>query len=301
MIKKSSWVLIALFVISMGLLYSVPQAMAETLNYKVFLHVTQSQMIQIGDAASHWVALIVREGAAALETGEMAWAKGVQTYDVIDGGGPYALYMTLTFQDGSTIITFSKGISEKHIASGHPAETKGTAEIIKGTGRFEGITGTSSASRKQIPPEKGELGPKVLIEGTLTYTLPKKAQATKPGTLKTIKLPSGEEVYDLNGEWDALVENYGPGARFGTYSNVFRITQTGSTFSAILLKDNPPPSEGRAGGPSLQGELEKNGFKQVELVYSTGSVSPSKGQISEDGNKIVVDNGIRLKVTLTRK
>lgn len=301
MAKKSRWVLITLLVISIGLLCSVPQAMAETLNYKVFLHVTQSQMVQIGDVASHWVALMVREGAAALETGEMAWAKGVQTYDVIDGGGPYALYMTLTFQDGSTIISLSKGISEKHLASGHPAETKGTAEIIKGTGRFEGITGTTSASRKQIPPEKGELGPKVLLEGTLTYTLPKKAQATKPGTLKTIKLPSGEEVYDLNGEWDVVVENYGSGARFGTFPNVYGITQTGSTFNAIRMKDNPPPSEGRAGGPSLQGELEKNGFKHVEIVYGFGSLSPSKGQISEDGNKIVIDNGFSVRVILTRK
>jgi hypothetical protein len=53
--KKSSWVLIALFVISVGLLCSVPQAMAETMNHKAFLHVTQSQNVQIGDVANHWV------------------------------------------------------------------------------------------------------------------------------------------------------------------------------------------------------------------------------------------------------
>lgn len=173
MAKKSSWVLIALFVISVGLLCSVPQAMAETLNYKAFMHVTQSQNVQIGDVATHWVALVVREGAAALETGEMAWAKGVVTFDVIDGGGPWTLYSTLTFQDGSTIITLSKGISEKHSASGHE-DQKRTGEIIKGTGRFEGIKGTASALMKQIPPEKGELGAKALSEVTLTYTLPKK-------------------------------------------------------------------------------------------------------------------------------
>ena len=151
----------------------MPQAKAETLNYKTFMHVTQSQMVQIRDVASHWVALVVREGAAALESGEMAWAKGVVTFDVIDGGGPWNLYLTLTFQDGSTIITFSKGMSEKHSASGHE-DQKRSGEIIKGTGRFEGIKGTVSASTKQIPPEKGELGAKVIGEGTLTYTLSKK-------------------------------------------------------------------------------------------------------------------------------
>jgi len=174
MAKKSSWVLIVLFVISVGLLCSVPQVIAETLSFKSFLHVTQSQMVQIGDVASHWVAIVVREGAAALETGEMAWAKGVLTYDVIDGGGPWTLYTILTFQDGSTIISLSKGISEKHSVSSHLEASKRTGEIIKGTGRFEGIKGTVPASIKQFPPEKGELGPKVFTEGTLTYTLPKK-------------------------------------------------------------------------------------------------------------------------------
>ena len=131
MTKKSRWIFVGLFVISVGILCSVPQTMAETLNYKSFSHVTQSQRVQIGDLGSHWVALVVREGAAALETGEMAWVKGVQTFDVIDGGGPWTLYNTLTFQDGSTIITLSKGISEKHQASGHPAESKRTGEIIE--------------------------------------------------------------------------------------------------------------------------------------------------------------------------
>ena len=300
MAKKSRRVLIALLVISVGLLCFVPQAIAETLSVKSFLHVTQSQNVQIGDAADHWVALVVREGAAALETGEMAWAKGVVTFDVIDGGGPWTLYTTLTFQDGSTIITVSKGVSEKHSASGHQ-DQKRTGEIIKGTGRFEGIKGTTSALMKQIPPEKGELGPKVFTEGTLTYTLPKRAQATKPGTLKTVKLPSGEEVYDLNGEWDVIVENYGLLARYGTYPQVFKITQEGSSFTGIRLKDNPPPALGGAGSKCVQGELDKSGFKKIEIIAARAGIIPGKGQISEDGNKINIDVPQRYRFTLTRK
>ena len=126
------------------------------------------------------------------------------------------------------------------------------------------------------------------------------AQTAKPGTMKTIKLSSGEEVYDLSGDWDTFVENYGEQARFGTYPQVFRITQTGNTFNAIRLKDNPPPSPGRAGSPSLRGELERNGFKEVWLIHSGGDSWPSKGQISEDGKKIVVDDGGTARVTLTR-
>jgi len=51
-------------------------------------------------------------------------------------------------------------------------------------------------------------------------------------------------VWDLNGVWDAVVENCGNWALYGTHPNVFRITQTGTTFDAIRLKDNPQPARG---------------------------------------------------------
>ena len=30
------------------------------------------------------------------------------------------------------------------------------------------------------------------------------------GSKKTITLPNGEVIWDLNGEWDVFIENYGP-------------------------------------------------------------------------------------------
>jgi hypothetical protein len=173
MAKKTSWLVVSLFVISIGLLCSMPQAMAETLSYKFLLPVTLRQVVPVGDVPNHGVGIVVREGSVALGTGEMAWVKGVATFDVIKGGGPFISYSTLTFQDGSTVITHNKGISKEHSASG-PPEIKITAEIIKGTGRFEGIKGTVSTWNKAMPLEKGELGEKILGETTLTYTLPKK-------------------------------------------------------------------------------------------------------------------------------
>jgi hypothetical protein len=51
----------------------------------------------------------------------------------------------------------------------------------------------------------------------------------------------------------------------------------------------------------LQGELEKDGFENVELVRGgVGTVSQSTGRISEDGKKIVIDNGRDTRITLTR-
>ena len=127
------------------------------------------------------------------------------------------------------------------------------------------------------------------------------AQAPKPGTLKTIKLPSGEEAYDLNGEWDVIIENYGVWGVYCSYPNVFKITQEGSSFMGIRMKDNPPPSLGRAGSKCVQGELDKSGFKKLEIIGGGGVVVPSKGQISEDGNKISIDAPDHARQTWTRK
>jgi hypothetical protein len=114
---------------------------------------------------------------------------------------------------------------------------------------------------------------------------------------KTITLPSGEVVWDLNGEWDAFVENYGEWLTFGSYPQIEKITHTGSSFVAIRMIDDP---WNQKGSQSLQGELDKNGFKKVQIMAG-GIPLNSEGQISDDGNKIVIDDGRKCRLTLTRK
>ena len=107
--------------------------------------------------------------------------------------------------------------------------------------------------------------------------------------MKTVKLPSGEEVFDISGEWDVYVENLNSLSIYGTYQQVFKITLEGNSFTGIRLKDNPPPSPGKAGSPCMQGEVDKNGIKKIELITSGGARLPSVCKISEDGNKINID------------
>jgi hypothetical protein len=114
------------------------------------------------------------------------------------------------------------------------------------------------------------------------------------GSKKTITLPSGEVVWDLNGEWDAFVDNYG--TRGGSYPQIEKITQTGSSFVAIRMIDDPWH---RKGSQSLQGELDKSGIKKVTLFAASGP-EEAKGKISDDGNKIILDDG-KHRLTLTRK
>jgi hypothetical protein len=126
------------------------------------------------------------------------------------------------------------------------------------------------------------------------------AQTAKPAAMKTGKLPSGEEIFDISGEWDAVVENLGAWARFGTYPQLFKITQEGSSFTGIRLKDNPPPSMGKAGSKCMQGEVDKNGIKKLEMIAG-GEILPSLTKLSEDGNKIDIDASQLARLSLTRK
>lgn len=100
----------------------------------------------------------------------MAWSKTIVLYDRTKGEGSLNQYGTVTFQDRSTIITHTKGTTQAGGTSG-----KVTGEIIHGTGRFQGIKGTSTIPLiKFFPLEKGETGAKSFGEGILTYTLPPK-------------------------------------------------------------------------------------------------------------------------------
>ena len=51
---------------------------------------------------------------------------------------------------------------------------------------------------------------------------------------------------------------------------------------------------------SIKAELAKSGFKKVEMMTNMGALD-SKGQISDDGNKIIIDDGEKRRMTLTRK
>ena len=161
------WVLFAILVISGWVLGSAIQAGAETMNFKFYSWVIKSESVPVADMEGHAVRLEVRGAFDVFENGEVATTSSVNTADGIKGSGPFIQYVTITFADGSTIIIKSHG------TVGGPAG-QWTSEIIKGTGRFEGIKGTQSAKAKFLPVEKGEAGSKAFGEGTITYTLPSK-------------------------------------------------------------------------------------------------------------------------------
>jgi len=167
--KKSLRVLVGICVISAWVLGAAMQAGAETLNYKFYTYVIKSERVPVGDVEGHTVSLTVGGAFDVFDNGEVATSKSVVTNDLINGAGPFMQYTTIKFPDGSTIMWKSQGTMG---AGGASAARAG--EIIKGTGRFEGIKGTQSSKTKYLPVEPGEAGARGYGEGTITYTLPAK-------------------------------------------------------------------------------------------------------------------------------
>ena len=172
-IKKSIWVLLGILVISAWILGSPIQVGAEIMNFKLYTYVTKEESVPIDDMAGHGVRFRLRGSFYAFENGEVATARTVSLEDFIKGSGSFMTYSTITFADGSTIIVKGQGTFGGTSAGTLPSGGW-TSEIIKGTGRFEGIKGTLTSKAKYLPVEKGEAGPKGYGEGTLTFTPPSK-------------------------------------------------------------------------------------------------------------------------------
>ena len=171
--KKSMMVLFGILTISFFVLAAVVQVGAETLKFKAYTYVTKAERAPVGDVDGHTVGFAVRRAFIVFENGEVATQISVGTSDTIKGSGPSLQYQTITFSDGSTIIIKTE-VTVAGTAPGAPTSAKLTREIIKGTGRFEGIKGTGTSTVKYFPVEEGEAGAKGIGEGSITYTLPSK-------------------------------------------------------------------------------------------------------------------------------
>ena len=165
------WGFIGISVITAWLVGFVIEAQAETMKCRTAGVITKQEAVPVGDEG-HLLGLTIREGLAFFENGEIAKLRSHAIYDTIPGKGGQAItYHIYTFEDGSTFVVRNQRllVADK---SGN-LSAKVTSEVIKGTGRFEGIKGTASAIGKTFEASKGE-ATRSTNEFTLTYTLPSK-------------------------------------------------------------------------------------------------------------------------------
>jgi hypothetical protein len=174
--KKLMCVLFGVLVISAWVLGSTIQARAETMKCKNIATATKDERIPVGDQEGnmkgYMIGLQVMEGLAFCENGEVPKVRHHAIWDFEPGKGSQAVgYSIFTFEDGSTVvIKFQRltGLGQSGILP-----STATSELIKGTGRFEGIKGTASTTSKTFLPSKGETA-RVFNDATWTYTLPSK-------------------------------------------------------------------------------------------------------------------------------
>jgi hypothetical protein len=160
----------ALFGICVGSAWMLGAALpvgAEELHYKFYTWMIKSESVPVADAEGHTVTVGTRGALYVFDNGEVATMSNVYTTDLTKGAGALLQYVTVKFPDGATIIWKSQG----KVGAGAGGWT---SEILKGTGRFEGIKGSQSGTAKYLPLEPGEPGTRGYGEGTITYTLPAK-------------------------------------------------------------------------------------------------------------------------------
>jgi hypothetical protein len=167
--KKSMWVLFGTLVISAWVLGSVTQAGAETMKCRIAGTVTKDESVPVSDEEGHSLHLLITEGLAFFENGEIAKVRSHNLSDRISAKSSQVIgYTIYTFEDGSIIVQRFQRL----LVSGD-LSAKVTGELIKGTGRFEGIKGTVSGASKNFPASKGEAS-RNASDITFTYTLPTK-------------------------------------------------------------------------------------------------------------------------------
>jgi hypothetical protein len=136
-----------------------------------------------------------------------------------------------------------------------------------------------------------------LLIAFVSFLCVPQAQTQEKKWKKTVTLPNGEVILDISGEWDVLVENYGQWSSYGSYPQKMNITQEGSSFVGTRMMDDPYNGKGST---VIRGELDKTGIKKVTVMTGMGP-QDGKAEISDDGNKIIIDVYDRGKQTLTRK
>lgn len=132
----------------------------------------------------------------------------------------------------------------------------------------------------------------------VTFTQVAITKTAEKGWEKTVTLPSGEVILDMSGEWDCFIEYQGMYSGLRSHKVTTEITQEGKTFLGVRLEDTPYWPKGTE---SIKGELQEDGFKTVYVNRSDVGWTPCKWEISENGNKILLDDERVLKLTLKRK
>jgi hypothetical protein len=128
----------------------------------------------------------------------------------------------------------------------------------------------------------------LIIIGVSTMANAQMDNPLKEGMPNTVKLASGEVVYDLNGDWISSFDTGG----WGTLEDIVKITQNDNQFVGIyLLKGDRMAGKNKE---KIKGKINGNVIDEVYFYDVENSATwnpiwaPSEAKISEDGNELVI-------------
>jgi len=173
--KKIILPIISILLITIWLFPS--QAVAETWKYKIVMYFTKAEYAPIPAMEGLAYALFEYKGLSFWENGETSFYSGAAIGQFYKGEGPVQNCVVHTFADGSTIVSKNKFINISAPDGKTSSYENITGEIVKGSGRFEGIKGTTVGKGKRlapISPGLKEMRGDAVVEGSMTFTLPSK-------------------------------------------------------------------------------------------------------------------------------
>ena len=128
--KKLIGVTFGILVISAWILGAVVQVGAETLKGRNVLTTTKYEQISVSDEPGHVLAILIREGLAFFENGEIAKMRNHSILDTTPGKDSQAInYNIFTYEDGSTVVTRTQRLLVPDKSGNFSAKTIG--KIIK--------------------------------------------------------------------------------------------------------------------------------------------------------------------------
>jgi hypothetical protein len=131
-------------------IFAMPAKADETVKWRHVQYTAALQTMQVGDTNEHILAVQRLAGIALFPDGSIGSSSVVGTFDATVGVGSTGRgYYTVNFPDGSALWLTFTGAS-KFLAPGK-LESKGTAIVIGGKGRYAGAKGEGTYEGLSTP------------------------------------------------------------------------------------------------------------------------------------------------------
>ena len=146
-----------------------PAISAESLElpYQAVVHLTEEHHIDVTSEDKRRIGIAAFRGLAIFSGGELANYRYQGNYDFLGGSGPIRGYAIWQFDDGSLIRATYVGKASR---SGDGILFSGTHQIIAGSGRFAGASGSGTFEGRRV--DNLDDGGDTYWSGSLSLTTP---------------------------------------------------------------------------------------------------------------------------------